>query len=64
MKILYISLLVHGEAGGSIYEDCSRKSTGYAFDRKIEAIEHQASGLQIGHPAGVLVVVDERISNE
>ncbi|KKN40814.1 hypothetical protein LCGC14_0729560 [marine sediment metagenome] len=57
MEVKFVSLFIHEEQHGFLYEGINPKSTGWLFDRKEQAQEHQEIS-EIGYkPVGVLVVV-------
>ena len=60
MEVKFVSLFIHEEQKGFLHEDINAKSTGWLFDRKEQALEHQEvfEICDFGYkPVGVLVVV-------
>lgn len=56
MEVKFVSLFVHEEQNGFLYQGINKKTTGFLFDNKEDALEHQESfdfGLKV---AGVHVL--------
>ncbi len=63
MKVLYISMVIHEEEQiGFIFKGVNKRTTGFAFEKKEEALEHQEQVNSLwndGRGCGVMVCVDD-----